>query len=165
MKSSATHTAIVIDHIRLTSAKPFDQVRADFERQLGKYDADVYRSSVSGGDAEAAKARIGAMAGSSGLMVFAIHEHGALLRIVGLTRKAAQYVVGNPLLAIQMTQHAIGAGLYAPLRVLLYENDEGQTCLESDRPSSLFGQFGDERVTQVAVLLDQKLEALATAAM
>jgi len=26
--------------------------------------------------------------------------------------------------------------------VLLYEDEEGKTCVEYDRPSSLFGQFG-----------------------
>jgi uncharacterized protein (DUF302 family) len=29
-----------------------------------------------------------------------------------------------------MTQQDIRASLYAPLRVLLYENEEGRTCLE-----------------------------------
>ena len=105
------------------------------------------------------------MAGPSGFMLFATHDHGSLLRIVGLTRKALQYVVGNPLYAIQMTQHAIGASLYAPLRVLLYEDEEGKTCVEYDRPSSLFGQFGDDRIAQVAASLDQKLADLAAMAM
>ncbi len=104
------------------------------------------------------------MAGPSGLMVFAMYDHGSLLRVAGLTRKALQYVVGNPLDAIQMTQHAIGASLYAPLRVLLYENDEGKACVEYDRPSSLFGQFGDDRIAEVASSLDQKLENLAATA-
>jgi uncharacterized protein (DUF302 family) len=37
---------------------------------------------------------------------------------------------------MQMTQHDIRAGLYAPLRVLVYENDDGKTCVEYDKPSS-----------------------------
>ncbi|MBV8611861.1 MAG: DUF302 domain-containing protein [Singulisphaera sp.] len=60
-----------------------------------------------------------------------------------------------------MTQHAVGASLYAPLRVLLYEADDGTTCVEYDRPSSLFAQFGDDRVAWMAAALDQKLEDLA----
>jgi uncharacterized protein (DUF302 family) len=79
--------------------------------------------------------------------------------------QAMQYLVGNPLFAIEMTQHAIGAGLYAPLRVLIYEAEDGRACVEYDLPSSLFGQFGDERVDRVAVMLDRKLaELVATAA-
>ena len=76
-----------------------------------------------------------------------------------------QYVVGNPLFAPQMTQHNIQASLYAPLRVLLYENEEGKTCLEYDKPSSLFGQFNDDQIASVASMLDRKLEDLVAAAV
>jgi uncharacterized protein (DUF302 family) len=104
------------------------------------------------------------MAGPSGFVLFSTSDHGALLRVVGQRGKAVQYVVGNPLFAVEMTRHALGAGLYAPLRVLIYEAEDGKTCLEYDRPSSLFGQFGDEPVGRVAAALDQKLEDLAAAA-
>jgi uncharacterized protein (DUF302 family) len=158
------YSRFVVDHIRLTTAKPFDQVRTDFERQLGRFEADAYQSLAAGENAETARTRIEAMAGPSGFMVFALYDHGSFLRVAGLTRKALQYVVGNPLDAIRMTQHAIGASLYAPLRVLLYENDEGKACVEYDRPSSLFAQFGDDRIAEVASSLDQKLEDLAATA-
>jgi len=64
-----------------------------------------------------------------------------------------------------MTQHDIRAGLYAPLRVLLYENEKGKTCVEYDKPSSLFGQFENEKVTAVAAMLDRKLEQLVAKAI
>ena len=37
--------------------------------------------------------------------------------------------------------------------------------MEYDRPSSLFGQFGNANVTEVAAMLDQKLEQLVAEAM
>ena len=83
-----------------------------------------------------------------------------MLRIAGLARKAMQYEIGNPLAASRMTQHRMAAALYAPLRVLLYENEAGRAVFEYDRPSSLFGQFGDERVTAVGRELDAKLESV-----
>src|SRR5262249_17622986 len=84
---------------------------------------------------------------------------------VTVRKKAVQYIVGNPLFAIQMTRHDLRAGLYAPLRVLLYEAEEGKTCLEYDRPSSLFGQFGNAKGTEVAAMLDRKLEQLVAQAI
>ncbi len=74
-------------------------------------------------------------------------------------------LVGKPLLAIQMTQRDIWASLYAPLRVLLNESEDGKTVLEYDWPSSFFGQFGDDRVTLTATMIDRKLEALVAAAV
>lgn len=47
----------------------------------------------------------------------------------------------------------------------IYEDDGGKTCIEYDRPSSLFGQFGDTRVDETAALLDRKLADLASEAM
>jgi uncharacterized protein (DUF302 family) len=105
------------------------------------------------------------MAGPSGFMLFRTSDHGVLLRLAGQQKKAIQYLLGNPLIALQMTQHDIRAGLYAPLRVLLYENEEGKTCIEYDRPSSLFGQFGNPKVTEVATQLDRKLEQLVAKAL
>jgi uncharacterized protein (DUF302 family) len=153
----------MVDHVRLSTDKPFEEVAAALERQLGRFDPEVYKSLAANGDVAEVKAKLEVMAGPSGFALFGTSNHGALLRLAGQKRKAIQYVVGNPLFALQMTQHDIRASLYAPLRVLLYENEEGKTCLEYDRPSSLFGQFGDERITATARMLDDKLEALAAA--
>jgi uncharacterized protein (DUF302 family) len=155
----------VVDHVRLTTDKPFAEVAEAFEQRLGRFDPDSYRALAAGGDAEGVRAKLEAMAGPSGFMLFGTNDHGALLRLAGQERKAIQYVVGNPLFALQMTRHDVRAGLYAPLRVLLYEDGEGRTCLEYDAPSSLFGQFGDDRIRPVAAMLDEKLAALAAAAM
>ena len=154
-----------VDHVRLATDKPFEDVASAFERQLGRFEPGVYQALAAGGDAEGARAKIEAMAGPSGFMLFATHNHGALLRLAGQQRKAIQYVVGNPLFALQMTQHDIRASLYAPLRVLIYEDEEGKTCVEHDRPSSLFGQFGNDRIGTTAAMLDRKLEALVAAAV
>src|SRR5262249_50731547 len=116
------NSRFTVDHVRFAADKPFEEVIKVFERQLGRFDPDVYKSLPASGDAEAVRAKIEAMAGPSGFMLFDTHNHGALLRLAGQKRKAIQYVLGNPLFALQMTQHDIRASLYAPLRVLLYEN-------------------------------------------
>jgi uncharacterized protein (DUF302 family) len=158
-------TRITVEHVRVTADKPFDKVRRAFEEQLGQFNPEAYKLLADGEDAEKVRKRIEAMAGPSGFMLFRTSDHGALLRLAGQKKKAIQYLVGNPLFAVQMTQHDIRAGLYAPLRVLLYENEEGKTCVEYDKPSSLFGQFGNAKVTEVARLLDRKLEQLVAKAI
>ncbi len=159
-------TRYTVEHVQLTSDKRFDEVTQAFELQLGKYEVDVRnRSLAAGGNTEEAKAKIAAMAGSSGFMLFNAIDHGALLGLAGQKHRAIQYVVGNPLFALQMTQHDVRASLYAPLRVLIYENKAGKTCLEYDKPTSQFGQFGNAEITAVAVMLDNKLEALALSAI
>ena len=163
--NAMTESQFRVIHVRVTSDRPFADVRAAFERRLGRFEPDVYQALAEGGDPAAVRARLEAMAGSSGFMLFSTSDHGRVLRLVGQQRKAVQYVIGNPLFAVEMTRHATGAAMYAPLRVLIYEAEDGKTCIEYDRPSSLFGQFEDERVSPMAAALDQKLEDLAAAAM
>jgi uncharacterized protein (DUF302 family) len=108
-------------------------------------------------DPAAFEAHINETAGTVGLILFGFQQHGRLLNIIGKPRSAKQYIIGNPLTATRMTRHDIRAGIYAPLRLFVYENTDGQLVAEYDLPSSLFGQFGNEQVTAVARELDQKL--------
>ena len=95
--------------------------------------------------------------GDTGLILFNIQNHGDLLNLYGKPRKAKQYVIGNPLIAIQMTVQDIRAALYAPLRMIVYESDDRNVFAEYDLPSTLFGQFGNANVLEVAKGLDIKL--------
>ena len=158
-------TRFTINHIRVLADKPFDKTTKAFEQQLGQFDPEVYKSLAAGEDVEKVRKRIEAMVGPSGFMLFRTSNHGALLRLAGQKKKAIQYLVGNPLFAMQMTEHDIRASLYAPLRVLIYENEEGKTSVEYDRASSLFGQFGNAKVTDVASMLDRKMEQLVAQAI
>lgn len=149
-----TSHAIQIEHVVMVSQKSFDEVKAVLERQIPQLDTS-YRALLQSGESARAKAKL-----ESGppLSIFETRDQGNLLRIAGLSRKALQYEIGNPFTASKMTRHQLAAGLYAPLRVLLYENAEGHAVFEYDRPSTLFGQFGDEEVTAVARDLDKALE-------
>ena len=149
-----TQRRIQIEHVRIEAAKPFEAVKAALEELVPPLDPAILEA-LRQGDIERAKE---ARQRGPDLAVFSARDHGGLLRIAGLARKAAQYEIGNPLTATRMTQHHLPASLYAPLRVVLYENEAGHAVFEYDRPSSLFGQFGDERVTAVARELDASLE-------
>jgi uncharacterized protein (DUF302 family) len=164
-EKSMNTVRFAVDHVQVTTDKPFEDARKALEAQLGRFDPDVYKSLAAEKDLEKVKARIEAMSGPSGFMLFSVNDHGALLRLAGQKKKAMQYVVGNPLIAYQMTQHDLRASLYAPLRVLIYENERGQTCLEYDKPSSLFGWLGNEQIAPTGALLDRKMEKLVSAAI
>ena len=145
---------VQIEHVAIEATKPFEAVKAALEELVPPLDPAIPEA-LRQGDIERAKE---ALRRGPELAIFNARDHGGLLRIAGLARKAVQYEIGNPLTATRMTQHRMAAALYAPLRVLLYENETGRTVFEYDRPSSLFGQFGDERVTAVARELDASLE-------
>jgi uncharacterized protein (DUF302 family) len=153
------HTEFTVVHQTSDLPISFDAFTSRLEQLLGRFDAGIAERVLTE-DATAARTRIGAMAGEQGLMLFGTQDHGRLFALRGETRKAKRYHVGNPLIAFEMTQHNIRAGLYAPLTLFVYETGPDTVRVEFDLPSSLFGQFGDPSVTNVAVGLDAKVQAL-----
>jgi uncharacterized protein (DUF302 family) len=151
----STSTVQVL-HRSVTIDGEFAPFTGALERILGHFPAGIQRDIIE--RPQLAEQRIKAAEGAEELMIFSVFDHGAALNMVGARRNAKQYLIGNPLTAIQMSQHDVRAALYAPLRVLVYEQKAGQTIVEYDQPSSLFGQFGCEDVTHVALTLDRKLD-------
>jgi uncharacterized protein (DUF302 family) len=145
-----------VEHVRIETTKSFLEVKAALEGLLPPLNNN-FRTKLQQGDTAGAASDLEAL---PNLSIFLTRDHGGLLAIAGQERKALQYEIGNPLTASRMTRHNLSAALYAPLRVALYETPNGTTVFEYDLPSSLFGQFGDERLTEVGRELDQELETV-----
>lgn len=153
-------------HVNVSTAKTFDAVRAAIEKQLGRFDGERMAAAFKTGmDAPHIEAMIHAMEGSSGFMLFAVRDHGQLFSLAGKQGLARQYEVGNPLIALQMTQVDVRAGEYAPLRIYVYAGEDHRTHIDYDLPSSVFGRFHSAGVDKVAKGLDEKLEALIANAL
>lgn len=155
MTQVKSHT-IAVEHIRISSQRPFAEVRRKLEGALPKLDAGIAEALASGNQERVKDYD----ENGPKLSIFEQRDHGALLRIAGKRRNALQYEIGNPLTASKMTRHQLPAALYAPLRVVLYEDEQGRGIFEYDQPSSFFGQYGDDRVTEVGRYLDATLEAV-----
>ncbi len=153
---STVRRLIQVEHVAIEATKPYEAVKAALEALVPPLDPAVSEALRRGDIVRANEA----LYRGPELAIFSARDHGGLLRTAGLVRKTVQYEIGNPLTATEMTRHQLPAALYAPLRVLLYENEAGRAVFEYDRPSSLFGQFGDERVTAVGRELDAKLESV-----
>ena len=153
-----------VDHVQRATDKPFEDVAKAFERQFGRFDPDVRRKRPQKSETPRRPGPGSRRWSGRADSCCSARKTTGPAGLAGQKRKAIQYIVGNPLFALQMTQHDIRASLYAPLRVL-YENEEGKTCVEYDSPSSLFGQFGNDRISPTAAMLDRKLEALVVAAI
>jgi uncharacterized protein (DUF302 family) len=152
---------IQVEHIRIDSDRSYGEVRVALER-LPRFD-DRIRTLLHYGEIARVRAELKKIQGDAGLIIFSVATHGDWLQILSKKRHATQYVIGNVLVSTQMTRHELAAGLYAPLRIMLYENKAGTATIEYDRPSTLFGQYGDE-VTAVAKELDEKIYAALVSA-
>ena len=151
--STITRRVLQVEHVKIDSTKSFAEVEAALESQLPQLDPEI-SSALAHGDEQRAKD----LERGADLFIFLKRDHGALLEIAGGPSKAIQYEIGSPLTATRMSRRQLPAALYAPLRVVLYENAAGRATYEYDRPSTLFGQFGDRQVTAVGRELDAEAE-------
>jgi uncharacterized protein (DUF302 family) len=153
--ASTGHRAIELD-------MPYRRFADNLEALLGHLNPEVLAGLQA--DPESTVGQIRQMEGEQGLMLFAVYDHGSLLRMHGVSQQAKTYVLGNPLIASTMTRHDVRAALYVPLRVLVYASVSGNAVVEFDQPSSLLGQFENVEVNEVARGLDRKLDALISKA-
>ncbi|MDB5141857.1 MAG: hypothetical protein JWQ66_570 [Mucilaginibacter sp.] len=148
-------TLIKVNHLQVPLKSSYDAFRKNLEKIVNKLDQEYARDVLKA--PESLKEYLAGLGGITGLIIFGTQSHGDLLNIYGKPRKAIQYIIGNPLVAIQMTVHDIRAALYAPLRMIVYEDSNGQVMAEYDQPSTLFGQFGNDDILKVALDLDAKM--------
>lgn len=91
------------------------------------------------------------------LMVYAKIDASGFFTIAGHDTQAIEYLVGNHVIAETMFRHDPKALLYAPLRMLVYADAEGNAVFTMDQPGPAFGSLGIAEVTTVGAGLDRKV--------
>jgi len=156
---------VQVEHLKIWTARPFAEVVRGLVAETGVFDSATVQARL---EAKAPPSSvletIAAMGGRSGFMRFAALDHGAILRLQGKPTEAVRFLIGHPLTASRMTMLRLGSALYAPLSLLVTADKRGGTRLEYDRPSTLFSQFDDPGVAEVAKELDDKMAALIQSA-
>lgn len=158
IQDAAQSTKIVsIEHTTILCNRTFEDTRAALEASVPPINT-TYSTLLAAGDIAGA---LKALQNLPMLNTFIVppRNFGNLLLIFNVTEKAVQYEIGNPFTATRMNYFELGISLYAPIRVLLRVK-EGVTMFEYDRPRSTMGQFGNDRVDEIAQELDRNLTAL-----
>src|SRR5579862_4646690 len=104
-----------IEHRALECVRPFDEVHSALVGSPPALKPELPEILTRGEQGKLERAR----RDGPKLWLFLVRNHGELTAADGLISKAMQYEIGNPLTAERMTRHALAAGLYAPLRVML----------------------------------------------
>ncbi len=149
-----------MNRIDVSTGVEFDEFIAAFEVAAPPFDpASVAAIAERGGnwDDILAAAAINA---PNDLMVYAKLDALPLLGLAGHTTKAVEYLLGNHTIAETMFRHDPRALLYAPLRLLIYADAEGNAVFSMDQPSAAFASLGIAEVTTVGEGLDRKVSNL-----
>ena len=157
---------IEVERFTLSSSKSFDQVVAALNSAVGHPDmAEFWKSTHRAQSDAELQNTIEKGLGRTGLMLFAEFDLGAVVRsgTGRATPRMIRFVIGNPLIMREMAKHVPDAGSYAPVTVLVDERADG-VHLSYDRMASLLAPYNNSKALKVARDLDEKVEALLSAA-
>ena len=73
-------------------------------------------------------------------------------------------MVFNPKFAVRMLEASVAAGIEAPIRYYITENDDGTATLTYRKPSSVFEPYENEALNEMAAELDVIFEKIANQA-
>ena len=101
--------------------------------------------------------------GESDFLLFFQIDHGRWLSLFGVQRRAMRLVFGNPLVAITMMNYDVNAGLFAPVEMLVVENESGDgATVIYDLPSAQMKIENNPAMLAAAQELDRKVAALVS---
>ncbi|MGF6756559.1 uncharacterized protein (DUF302 family) [Paraburkholderia sp. GAS42] len=159
-----SETQTIIDHVTVSSSKPYASVKQDLESRLGRLD-DHIRTLLKQDKVEELRAALQRAAANDGLVIHYIGVHGDWLVLKGQHKNGTEYFTGNVLTAVEMTNVNMAAGLYAPLRIMVYENTQGGTTIEYDKPSTQLSQFHSAQIDAQGRSLDDRLAKLCASVL
>ena len=146
--------------IRFDSEKRFDVVMGALLADVGEKPLMIDDLPAKFESWESYKSEVESHVGPSGFILFAVLNHGAWIKKVHIQKKVLRLVIGNPLLAITMLRHDLTAGLFAPVELIVIEEDQDRSSVTYVRPSSLMVVETNEPLFAAARELDTKLQAL-----
>jgi uncharacterized protein (DUF302 family) len=147
--------------VRLTydSSRNFNETRARFDERVPAFEgAASVELVLDGASWPKVEAAVDARVGPTGLVALARLDQGALLSLEGEPLEATLYLVGNPVVAREVTRFEPAAALYAPFRVAIYRDATG-VHIAYDQPSSVFASLGSSGIDVIAAQLDDKIRA------
>ncbi|MEM6758265.1 MAG: DUF302 domain-containing protein [Pseudomonadota bacterium] len=105
-------------------------------------DNGIIRKEAAAGVAETADALVSAMEGA-GITVFARVDHGAGAQSIGEDVGASQLLIfGNPKVGTPAIMDDPVAGLFLPMKVLVFEDTNGTAMIAYEDPAAMLGKLG-----------------------
>ncbi len=151
--------------VRVESTRSFEEVLLNLRKVVGRTIIPQGNTQKAGSapTREQFEHVIQSQVGESDFTLFFEINYGQWLPLFGIERKVVRWILGNPLIAITMIQHDITASLFAPVELLLVENESGDgSTVIYDVPSSLMVIEPNPALLAAARALDGKLEALVS---
>ncbi len=126
--------------------------------------ADVEKTRADG-DVATVMGRLESAVLGAGATIFARVDHGGGAESVGMELADSELLIfGNPKLGTPAMQDDILAGLYLPLKILVYADADGQTWIAWEEPEETFDDLDIDDDAAYLDVMEDALEKFAEAA-
>jgi len=102
------------------------------------------------------------MVAKNEMMVLAEINHGNILSMTGLKLNSIALFLGNPTIGKKLFSANKAVGVAVPIRVNIYEDNDGNTYVNYVKPSKQLAVFSDDEIKMIANMLDEKLQKLTS---
>lgn len=149
---SQSHTVARVD---VHTGIPFDAFVAALEEAAPAVDRGAYELiDETGGTWDDVRAAMAENAPHHLVRYFRLNGT-QVFRAAGHSVRSMEYLTGNHVIAETMFRHDPRALLYAPLRMLVHSDDDGNAVFTMHRPSDEFGSLGVPEITEVGKDLER----------
>ncbi len=161
-----TTKQVNVQRLSMLSSKSFEEVVAAIEAVVSHPRMEGFFREVSSAKTyKELEKIINKVIGVSGFMEFCRFDFGEITNKGPGDRgpRSLRLLIGNPLIAQGMIAHVPDAASYAPVTILIDERADG-VYLSYDKMASFLSPYESPEALKVALDLDDKVEALLTAA-
>ena len=161
---TSTDRPRTVDHhmtrVDISAGMAFDSFCKAFEQAVPAFDfGHIRQITENGGTWEDIAAAVAADAPNE-MLRYATLDMTALYATTDHRTKAVEYFVGNHVIADQMVRRDPKILLYAPLRILVHGDADGDAIVSIDRPSTVFASLGVREINEVGSFLDHEIAAV-----
>jgi len=97
------------------------------------------------------------MVSQNDMMVLNEIDQGNIMSMAGMQLKATSLFVGNPTVGQKLFEQNHGAGLVVPIRINVYEGNDGNTYVNYFKPSVQLSAYESGEYDELGKMLDEKL--------
>ena len=157
MEPQVTEREFLCKLITIRSKKSFTEVTDALESLFKMVDLPRLADMTAAGDQAGIQAYFADLVGDHEFSIFFKLDQGSTQRLAGIPVDCRFYLIGNAVIVNGLFRYGPTAGLGAPVRVCISQNEGEDVRIDVDEPTAFFSQFPELKHSKVPAILDRDL--------
>jgi hypothetical protein len=157
MTVQITKTSFDCELVTIHSKRSFADLISRIEATFQYYDPKALRDLTAEGDTEKLAAYVKQVGEPTEFAIFFSLDQGSTQRLAGIPIESRFYLFGNATIAQGLFRYSARAGLGAPVRFCVSQQDGEDARIDIDLPTSFFSQFPEMKDSPVPQILDDRM--------